>query len=63
MMHVILHFYKRAVEVLERGVPILTVMDTPLVETLVRMKNTIPDDELERVDELEREIDKYMEGL
>ena len=63
MMHVILHFYKRAVEVLERGVPILTVMDTPLVETLVRMKNTIPDDELERIDELLREIDVYMEGL
>jgi len=63
MMHVILHFYKRAIAVLDKGVPILTVMDTPLVETLVRMKNTIPDDELTRIDELEREIDKYVEGL
>ncbi|MFH1008753.1 MAG: V-type ATP synthase subunit A [Candidatus Latescibacterota bacterium] len=63
MMNIILHFYKRAIEVLERGVPILTVMDTPLVESLVRMKNMIPDDELERIDKLLTEIDEYMDGI
>jgi len=63
IMNVILHFYERAIEVLDKGVPILTVMDTPLVETIVRMKNTIPDDELERIEEIMEQIDEYMEGL
>lgn len=63
MMDVILHFYRRASEVLNKGVPIVTVMDTPLVEQMVRMKNTISADQLHKVVQLREDIDHYMDEL
>lgn len=61
MMDVILHFYRRASEVLSRGVPIVTVMDTPLVERIIRMKNTVSADQLHQIDQLREDIDHYMD--
>jgi V/A-type H+-transporting ATPase subunit A len=63
MMDVILHFYRRASEVLNTGVPIVTVMDTPLVEQIIRMKSVISTDQLHQIDALKEQVDHYMDEL
>ena len=46
MMLVILHLYDKAKEVIARGIPISAVMETGLMEDVIKMKYDIPNDNL-----------------
>ena len=46
MLELILHFHARALKVVKRGAPIGAVHQLPVVDTLIRMKNLVPNEEL-----------------
>ena len=63
MMELILHFYDRARHILEAGAPALTIMDLECVNRLVRMKSTVPNDDLGALDEIARQVDEELDEL
>jgi len=63
MLEVILHFHERAGRVIAKGCPIVVVHELPVVSTLVRMKTTVPNDQLERIAEIRRTLDEQMDEL
>lgn len=63
MLDVILHFHERAGRVIAKGCPIVVVHELPVVSMLVRMKTTVPSDELERIAEIRRALDEQMNEL
>ncbi len=63
MLDLILHFHARALQVVKRGAPISVVHQLPVVDTLIRMKNLVANDELVKLDEIRADVDAQVSGL
>ena len=63
MLELILHFHERASRIVKHGAPISVIHSMPIVDTLIRMKTLVPNDQLEKMDEIERETDEQMSKL
>jgi V/A-type H+/Na+-transporting ATPase subunit A len=63
MMELILHFHERALRIVKHGAPISMIHGLSVVDTLIRMKTLVPNDQLEKMDEIEKTIDEQMSKL
>lgn len=63
MMHVILHLYHRAKEVVARQIPISKVLGTGLFDKLIKIKYDVPNSNIELLDGYLQEIDTVMDGI
>jgi V/A-type H+/Na+-transporting ATPase subunit A len=63
MMELILHFHERALRIVKHGAPISMIHSLPVVDTLIRMKTLVPNDQLDKMDEIEKTIDEQMSKL
>jgi V/A-type H+-transporting ATPase subunit A len=63
MLDLILHFHERGLRVVKRRAPISVIHDLPVVDTLIRMKSAVPNEELEKLDEIRKQIDEQMSQL
>ncbi|ERK29963.1 V-type ATP synthase subunit A [Clostridium intestinale] len=63
MLKVINNFYKQGVKAVKIGIPIAIIMDRDLIERIYKMKYNIPNDNLNEIDELEKDITNYMNNL
>ena len=63
MLELILHFHERGMSIIKRGAPISVIHDLPVVDTLIRAKSTVPNDELEKLDDIQKQIDEQMSQL
>jgi len=63
MLDLILYFHERALKIVKRGTPIGVIHQLPAVDTLIRMKNLVPNDELEKLDEIRGSVDEQMSQL
>jgi V/A-type H+-transporting ATPase subunit A len=63
MLEVILHLHDRASRIIAKGCPIVVIYDLPIVNTLVRMKTSVPNDETEEIDEIRQALDEQMDEL
>jgi V/A-type H+-transporting ATPase subunit A len=63
MLEIILYFHERAGRVIAKGCPIVIVHELPVVNTLVRMKTSVPGDQLEHVGEIRQALDEQMDEL
>lgn len=63
MLTLILHFHERAQRIIKRSAPIVVVRSLPVVNTLIRMKMQVKNDELEKLDQIETEINQQMDKL
>jgi V/A-type H+-transporting ATPase subunit A len=63
MLDLILHFHERALKIVKRGAPIAVIHALPEVDTLIRMKNLVPNDELGKLDEIRGSVDAQMTKL
>ncbi len=63
MLKVIMHFYQRAGEVIQKGAPIYRIRELEAIETINRMKARIPNDKIEQFTELLQEIDREFDEL
>ncbi len=63
MIDLILDFYQSARSRLKEGVPALTLMELPIVDRLVRMKNTIANDTPEMFEEVRKDMESQLGDL
>lgn len=63
MMHVILHLYHRAKEVVAKQIPLSKIISTGLFDKLIKIKYDIPNNKLEMFDGYFKEIDTVIDGL
>ena len=63
MLELVLHFHDRGLSIIKRGAPISIIHDLPVVDVLIRMKTAVPNEELEKLDEIQKQIDAEMSQL
>jgi len=63
MLSLILHFHERAERIIKRGCPIIVLHDLPVVNTLVRMKTTVANDQLDKMNTIRETMDDQMDKL
>ncbi|MGE5250759.1 MAG: V-type ATP synthase subunit A, partial [Bacteroidota bacterium] len=63
MLDLILRFHARALQIVKRGAPISVIHGLPVVDTLIRMKTSVPNEELDKLNEIEKAIDEQMSRL
>ena len=63
MMNLMLHFHERAERIIKRGANIGTIHALPIVNVLIRMKEQIPNNELEKLDDIRKTLDEQMDQL
>jgi V/A-type H+-transporting ATPase subunit A len=63
MLDLILRFHSRALQIVKHGAPISIIHELPIVDTLIRMKTTVPNEELGKLGEIEKAIDEQMSRL
>ncbi len=63
MLGLILHFHDRAMKVVKHGAPISVIHQLPAVDTLIRMKTLVGNDDLGKMDEMKKMVDDQMSHL
>lgn len=63
MLRLILLFYDRSNSLISKGVAISEVLDSKILNTLMRMKESIPNDKLDRLKEIEKTLEKFFDSL
>lgn len=63
MMHVILHLYHRAKEVVARQIPLSKITATGLFDKFTKMKYDVPNSNIEMLDDYIKEADAVMDGI
>ncbi len=63
MLDLVLHFHQKAQRVVKRGAPISAIHDLPVVGELIRMKTQVPNDQLDRLEDICNHIDQQMSQL
>lgn len=63
MLDLILHFHQRAQGIIKQGAHIGVIHELPVVNELIRMKMTVPNEELVKLDEIRSRVDQQMDQL
>lgn len=63
MLDLILHFHKRAEQIIERGCPIVVLRDLPVLNSLMRMKSVVRNEQLEEFKKIRKDLDDQMDKL
>ncbi|MEW6240854.1 MAG: V-type ATP synthase subunit A [Chloroflexota bacterium] len=63
MLGLILHFHQRALRIVKHGAPISLIHNLPIVDTLIRMKTAVGNEELAKMDDIQSAIDEQMSQL
>ncbi len=63
MLDLILHFHERGLRIVKHGAPISMIHNLPVVDTLIRMKTEVPNEELQKMDDIQKQIDEQMSRL
>ncbi|NPV53426.1 MAG: V-type ATP synthase subunit A [Firmicutes bacterium] len=63
MLDMILHFYERASALLRSGVPLIKVTGFRTISEMMRMKSTVENDHLEKLDDLRRRLDEEFDRV
>jgi V/A-type H+-transporting ATPase subunit A len=63
MLRAILHFHDRAGRIVAKGCPIILLHNLPIVNALVRMKTSVPNDGIGKIDVLIADLNAQMDQL
>ncbi len=63
MLDLFLHFYRRARQLIEKGVHIDALQNLPVMNTLIRLKSDVPNDQLDKLDAVRKALDEQMDEL
>jgi V/A-type H+-transporting ATPase subunit A len=63
MLNLFLHFHDAAHQVIKRGAPISLIHNLPVVDTLIRMKTEVANDQMEKFDEIWQAVDQQIAEL
>ena len=57
ILQLMINFYKKALSVIKQGAPLIKISTLSVLEEIIRMKTTIPNDKLEMI----KDVEKHME--
>lgn len=63
MLELVLYFHERGMAIVKRGAPINLIHDLPVVDTIIRAKSTITNEEMTKFDDIQKQIDQQMSQL
>jgi V/A-type H+-transporting ATPase subunit A len=63
LLEIMLHFHNRAARVIAKGCPIFVIHGLPIVNTLVRAKASVPNEQVERIDDIRKALDEQMDQV
>ena len=63
MLELVLYFHDRGMNIIRRGAPISVIHDLPVVDQMIRMKSTIKNEELNKLEDVQKAIDEQMSQL
>jgi V/A-type H+/Na+-transporting ATPase subunit A len=63
MLELVLYFHERGLNIIKRGAPISVIHDLPIVDTLIRMKSAVPNEDLSQMKDIRKSIDEQMSQL
>jgi V/A-type H+/Na+-transporting ATPase subunit A len=63
LLELVLYFHERGMNVIRHGAPISVVHELPIVDTLIRAKSTVTNDDLGKLDDLQKQINEQMGKL
>jgi len=63
MLELVLYFHERGMNIVKRGAPISLIHDLPVVDTLIRMKSAVSNEEINKFDDIQSAIDEQMSQL
>ena len=63
MLELVLYFHERGMNIVKRGAPISLIHDLPVVDTLIRMKSVVSNEELNKLEDIQKAIDEQMSQL
>ena len=63
MLNLILYFHQQSQRIIKLGAPIGIIHDLPVVNTLIRMKTVVSNDDLTKFDDVEKDINEQIKKL
>lgn len=63
MMEVILYAYKRSKEIISQGKVVRSILETGILDKIIKMKYDIPNNQLSLLDDYYKEIDEAMQSI
>lgn len=63
MLGLMLYFHSRAYKIIKAGATISVIHNLPVVNTMIRMKTEVPNEDLEQLNEIHKAIDEQMTQL
>ena len=63
MLELVLYFHERGMNIIKRGAPISVIHDLPVVDMIIRMKSNVPNDDLGKLEDIQKAIDEQMSQL
>ncbi|HTX92301.1 MAG TPA: V-type ATP synthase subunit A [Anaerolineales bacterium] len=63
MLNLILNFHRQAQQVIKMGALISTIHELPVVNTLIRMKTLVTNEDLSKLADIQKEIDEQLQKL
>jgi len=60
MLQVFLHFHERVERIISTGCPIVIIQRLPIINTLVRMKTSVPNSDVAQIDAIVADLDKQL---
>lgn len=63
LLELVLYFHERGMSIIRRGAPISVIHELPVVDTIIRAKSTVPNEEVQKLDDIQKQIDEQMGQL
>jgi len=63
LLELVLYFHERGMAIIKRGAPINLIHDLPVVDTIIRAKSAITNEEMHKFDDIQKQIDEQMSQL
>jgi V/A-type H+-transporting ATPase subunit A len=63
LLELVLYFHDRGMAIVKRGAPISLIHDLPVVDAIIRAKSTVPNEELNKLEDIRKQVDEQMSQL
>lgn len=63
LLELVLYFHERGMAIVKLGAPINLIHDLPVVDTIIRAKSTVTNEEMHKFDDIQKQIDEQMGQL
>ena len=63
LLELVLDFHERGMNIIRRGAPISLIHDLPVVDTIIRAKSSVTNEDLGKLDDIQKQLDEQMSKL